>query len=229
VPTPPEGSPPKDLAITDRTGLRRLKERGTHERAVVEQILDEGLLCHVGVDDGGTPVVTPMAYARVDDHLYLHGAPGNRTLRLIAGGVQACVTVTLLDALVLARSAFHHSMNYRCVMLFGSGCAVEDSEEKLLASAALLEHMARGRSRDARLPNDSELRSTLIVRFPIDEGSAKVRTGGPKDDEEDMDSPIWAGQIPFELVAHAGVPEDGLPMDTVVPPYARSYPPRHDR
>ncbi len=228
MPAPPEKAP-RDLAVTQRTGLRRLKERGTHERAVVEQILDEGLLCHVGVEDGGTPVVTPMAYARVDDHLYLHGAPGNRTLRLIADGVQACVTVTLLDALVLARSAFHHSMNYRCVMLFGAGHAVEDPEEKLLASSALLEHMAPGRSGDARLPKDSELRSTLIVRFPIDEGSAKIRTGGPKDDEEDMDRPIWAGQIPFDLVARVGVAEDGLPEGTVVPPYAKSYPSRHPR
>jgi nitroimidazol reductase NimA-like FMN-containing flavoprotein (pyridoxamine 5'-phosphate oxidase superfamily) len=226
VPSPPEGSSPQDLAVTDRTGLRRLKERGTHERTVVEQILDEGLLCHVGVVDDGTPVVTPMAYARVDDHLYLHGAPGNRTLRLIADGVQACVTVTLLDALVLARAAFHHSMNYRCVMLFGAGRPVEDADEKMLASAALLEHMAPGRSRDARLPNPSEIRSTLIVRFPVDEGSAKVRTGGPKDDEEDMDSPIWAGQIPFDLVARTGVPDDGLPDGTVVPPYATNYPPR---
>jgi uncharacterized protein len=196
---------------------------------VVEQILDEGLLCHVGVEDGGTPVVTPMAYARVDNHLYLHGAPGNRTLRLIADGVQACITVTLLDALVLARSAFHHSVNYRCVMVFGAGQAVEDPQEKLLASAALLEHMAPGRSGDARLPNDSELRSTLIVRFPIDEGSAKIRTGGPKDDDDDMDRPIWAGQIPFDLVARLGVPEDGLPEGTVVPPYAKSYPSRHPR
>ncbi|HXW39055.1 MAG TPA: pyridoxamine 5'-phosphate oxidase family protein, partial [Acidimicrobiales bacterium] len=119
-----------------------------------------------------------------------------------------------------------HSMNYRCVMLFGAGHAVEDPAEKTLASAALLDHMALGRSGDARLPSDAELRSTLIVRFPIDEGSAKIRTGGPKDDEEDMDLPIWAGQIPFDLVARPGVAEDGLPQGTVVPSYATDYPPR---
>jgi hypothetical protein len=221
----PEEASTGELPITDRTGLRRLKERGTHDQAVLYAILDEGLLCHVGVNDG-TPVVTPMAYARVDDHLYLHGAPGNRTLRLIADGVQACVTVTLLDALVLARSAFHHSMNYRCVMLFGAGAPVDDPAEKLAASAALLEHMAKGRSADARMPNASELRSTLIVRFPIDEGSAKVRSGGPKDDEEDLAKPIWAGQVPFDLVARPGIAEDGLPEGTVVPPYATKYPSR---
>jgi len=222
----PEGKAAGDLQITDRTSLRRLRERGTHDRAVVDAILDEGLLCHVGVVDDGTPVVTPMAYARVGDLLYLHGAPANRTLRLVADGAPASLTVTLLDALVLARSAFHHSMNFRCVMLFGAGAAVEEDDEKRRASVALLEHMALGRSGDARLPTPSELRATLIVRFPIDEGSAKVRTGGPKDDPEDMDSPIWAGVVPFDLVARPGVPEDGLPAGTVTPPYAASYPSR---
>ena len=140
--------------------------------------------------------------------------------------MEACVTVTLLDALVLARSAFHHSMNYRCVMLFGAGAPVDDPAEKLAASAALLEHMAKGRSGDARMPNASELRAVLIVRFPIDEGSAKARSGGPKDDEEDLAKPIWAGQVPFDLVARPGIAEDGLPEGTVVPPYATKYPSR---
>jgi hypothetical protein len=167
-----------------------------------------------------------MTYACVDEQLYLHGSPANRTLRLIADGAEACVTVTLLDALVLARSAFHHSMNYRCVMLFGTGTVVEDNAEKLAASAALLDHMAAGRSSDARMPTPSELRSTLIIRFPIDEGSAKVRTGGPVDDDEDLALPIWAGQIPFDLVAGTVVPEPDLPDGTVVPPYASRYPSR---
>jgi nitroimidazol reductase NimA-like FMN-containing flavoprotein (pyridoxamine 5'-phosphate oxidase superfamily) len=206
-----------------------MRERGTHDRGVVHAILDEGLLCHVGVHDGSTTVVTPMAYARIDDRLYLHGASGNRTLRLIAQGAEACVTVTLLDALVLARAAFHHSMNYRCVMLFGPGTAVDDPTEKLAASAALLDHMAAGRSADARLPNPSELRSTLIVRLEIDEGSAKVRTGGPKDDEVDLGRPIWAGQIPFDLVARPAIPDDGLPAGTTLPPYAATYPARGRR
>jgi uncharacterized protein len=222
---PPEGTTAGDLPITERAGLRRLRERGTHDRSAINAILDEGLICHVGLDDG-SPVVTPMAYARVDDHLYLHGAPANRTLRMLGSGAEACITVTLLDALVLARSAFHHSMNYRCVMLFGTGTTVDDPAEKLLASEALLEHMAPGRSADARLPTDSELRATLVVRFPIDEGSAKTRSGGPKDDEDDLNRPIWAGQVPFDLVARPPVPEEGLPEGTVLPAYAAHYPAR---
>lgn len=221
---PPEQT--GDLAVTERTGLRRLRERGTYDRGVVDAVLDEALLCHVGVLDGPTPVVTPMTYARVGDQLYLHGAPANRTLQLLASGQPACITVTILDALVLARSAFHHSMNFRCVMLYGEGATVEDPDEKLAASAALLEHLAHGRSDDARLPTPSELRATLVVRFPIDEGSAKVRTGGPKDDEEDLDRPIWAGVIPFGLVAGSALGDDDLPEGTPTPAYARSYPDR---
>lgn len=226
MPTQPDGTAAGDLQITGRTGHRRLKERGTHDRDIVNAILDEGLMCHVGVVDGGTPVVTPMAYARVDDHLYLHGAPANRTLRLVADGGAACVTVSLVDALVLARSAFHHSMNYRCVMLFGTGQAVTDPKEKLAASAALVEHMAPGRSGHVRLPNESELRSTLIARFAIEEGSAKIRTGGVKEDDEDLGLPIWAGIIPFAIVPGSGEPDEGLPDGTPVPPYATSYPDR---
>ena len=225
MPPQPEGAAAGHLAITGRTRVRRKRERGTHDRSVVDGILDEGLVCHVGVDDTDGPVVTPMAYARVGDHLYLHGAPGNRTLRLLAEGAPACVTVTLIDGLVLARSAFHHSLNYRCVMLFGTGRPVDD-EEKVVASRALLEHMAAGRSADARLPNDTELRSTLIVAFPVEEGSAKVRSGGPIDDDEDLASPIWAGVVPFALVAGAPVPDTGLPTGTATPAYVDPYPAR---
>jgi nitroimidazol reductase NimA-like FMN-containing flavoprotein (pyridoxamine 5'-phosphate oxidase superfamily) len=214
------------LEPTPRTTHRRLRERGTHDRAVVDEVLDEGLLCHVGVLDDGCPVVTPMTYARVGDVVYVHGAPANRTLRRLAEGSPACLTVTLLDGLVLARSAFHHSMNYRSVMLFGTGAEVTEPDEKLAASVALLEHLAPGRGGDARLPDDGELRATLVVRFPIDEGAAKVRTGGPKDDPEDLDLPIWAGQIPLHLTAGPPVPETDLPADTPVPAYAAAYPDR---
>jgi uncharacterized protein len=225
-PVPRPDQTTRDLAVTGRSGLRRLKERGTYDRDVVDAILDEGLLCHVGVLDGTTPVVTPMTYARVGERLYLHGAPANRTLQLLASGIPACITVTLVDGLVLARSAFHHSMNFRCVMLFGRGQAVTDEDEKLAASAALLEHLAAGRSTDARAPTSAELRATLVVSFPIDEGSAKVRTGGPKDEEDDLGRPIWAGVIPLDLVAGAGEPEPDLPDETPTPGYARSYPAR---
>jgi nitroimidazol reductase NimA-like FMN-containing flavoprotein (pyridoxamine 5'-phosphate oxidase superfamily) len=197
-----------------------MRERGTYERSVVESILDEGVVCHVGVVDGTTPIVSPMAYARIGSHLYLHGAARNRTLDLLASGSAACVTVTLLDGLVLARAAVHHSMNYRCVMLFGAGATVEDPEEKLGASAALLERMVPGRSTVARVPSATELRATTVVRFPIDEGSAKVRTGGPKDDPEDLSLPVWAGVIPLELRARPGVVEPDLAVAAPAPTVA---------
>jgi nitroimidazol reductase NimA-like FMN-containing flavoprotein (pyridoxamine 5'-phosphate oxidase superfamily) len=196
---------------------------------VVDSILDEGLACHVGVLDGDVPVVTPMAYARVHDRLYLHDAPANRILGLLAAGAPACVTVTLLDGLVLARAAFHHSMNYRCVMLFGTAGVVEDPAEKLVASVALVEHLAAGRSGDTRLPTPAELRATIVVRFPIDEGSAKIRTGGPKDEPEDLDAAIWAGVVPLELVARPGVSEPDVPAATPTPGYAITYPDRRHR
>jgi len=172
---------------TSRSTLRRRKERGRYDRSAIDSILDEGLVCHVGFTDSGSLYVIPMTYARIGDLLYLHGAAGNHLLRSLAEGGQACVEVTLLDGLVLARSAFHHSMNYRSVILFGSPQRVTDPEEMRRAASALLEHMAPGRSADARPPNDIELSTTLMVRFHISEGSAKVRSGPPLDDDEDLD------------------------------------------
>jgi nitroimidazol reductase NimA-like FMN-containing flavoprotein (pyridoxamine 5'-phosphate oxidase superfamily) len=216
-------------AVTDRTTLRRRRDRGHHERAVIDAILDEGLLCHVGFVAAGSPFVVPMAYARVGDALYLHGAAANRTLRTLAEGSEACVTVTLLDGLVLARAAFHHSMNYRCVMLFGHAERVVDADEQRLASAALLDHMAPGRSADARPPQETELRSTLILRFPIAEGSAKVRLGPPIDDPEDMALAIWAGVIPMQLVAGSPIDDEHLAPGIPVPGYAADHPRRPRR
>ena len=215
------------LAPTARTVLRRKSERGSHSRDVVDAILDEGLVCHVGFSAEGTPFVTPMAYARIGTTLYLHGATGNRMLRLLAQGADVCVTVTLLDALVLARSAFHHSMNYRSVMLFGTTTKVGDDEEKRRAMLALLDHVAAGRSSHARPPSDEELRATLVVRVPIAEGSAKVRTGGPIEEPEDLTAPIWAGQIPLTTIAGPAVADAGLPPGTPVPSYVRAYPSRN--
>lgn len=211
---------PRRLAPTARATPRRKRERGRTEWSVVAAILDEGMLCHVGFADGDTSYVVPMAYARVDDVLYLHGAAANRTLRALAAGAPACVTVTLLDGLVLARSAFHHSMNYRSVMLLGTAARVASEEEQRRASAALLDHMAPGRSGDARLPTATELRATLILRFPITEGSAKIRTGPPADDPEDMELPVWAGEVPLRLVAGPPVPDPGLAPSVAVPGYA---------
>jgi nitroimidazol reductase NimA-like FMN-containing flavoprotein (pyridoxamine 5'-phosphate oxidase superfamily) len=214
------------LASTSRTILRRKKERGSHERNLVNAILDEGLLCHVGFAVEGSTFVMPMAYARVGETLYLHGATGNRMLRHLADGADVCVTVTLLDALVLARSAFHHSMNYRSVMVFGTTTRVGDDDEKRKASSALLEHMIPGRDADARPPSAEELRTVLIVRVPIAEGSAKVRSGGPIDEPEDLGAPIWAGHIPLSMVAGAPVADRDLMDGVEQPPYVRTYPSR---
>lgn len=211
------------LRDTDRTTLRRHRERGDYDRELAWAILDEALICHVGFSTGESPFVTPMTYARIGDTLYLHGAAGNRMLRALVEGAPACVCVTLLDGLVLARSAFHHSMNYRSVMLFGVPERVEDLDEKRAAVTALLEHMIPGRSGDARGPTDTELTTTLFLRFAIDEGSAKVRTGPPIDDQEDMDLGFWAGVVPFERLVLAPLPDAQLPDSVVVPEYLARY------
>jgi len=208
------------LPPTPRTTLRRKRERGSAERRVIDAILDEGYLCHVAFVDGATPYAVPMAYARSGDVLYLHGAAGNRTLRALAEGAPACVTVTLLDGLVLARSAFHHSMNYRSVMLFGSAITVEGEAEQLAVVAALLDQMAPGRSADARPPSPAERRATLMLRFAIEEGSAKVRAGGPIEEPEDLALAVWAGVVPFELTAGPPVPDGDLAEGVAVPEYA---------
>ena len=189
---------------TARSQVKRLAERGSYDREVVHAILDEALIAHVGVSTAEGPRVIPMMFARVGETLYLHGSVANRTLRA-AAGVPVCVTVTLLDGLVLARSAFHHSMNYRSVVVYGTASAVTDGDEKRAALDAMVERVAVGRSQVARPPTEAELRSTSVLSIPLLEVSAKVRTGGPKDDEADMTWPVWAGVIPLSLVAAEGV------------------------
>jgi len=209
------------LRDTDRTTLRRHRERGDYDRELAYAVLDEALICHVGFNTDQSPFVTPMTFARVGDTLYLHGAVGNRMLRALTEGAPACVEVTLLDGLVLARSAFHHSMNFRSVMLFGVPERVEDTDEKRTAVAALLEHMVPGRSGDARAPSDAELTATLFLRLAIDEGSVKVRTGPPIDDEEDMDLGVWAGVVPLTSSVHA--PQPDAPGGVAIPEYLARY------
>lgn len=196
-----------ELRQTDRSRLRRRSDRGRYDVATVDEILAESLVCHVGLDTGEGPVVVPMAFARLNGHLYFHGATGNALLRAMAGGTPACVTVTLLDGLVLSRSAFHHSMNYRCAVLFGVAEPVEDENEKRRAMLELVDHMVPGRSTQTRPPTREELRATLVVRFPIDEGSAKVRTGHPVEEPEDLGLDHWGGVIPLELVRGEPVPD----------------------
>lgn len=212
-----------ELTPTPRTTVRRKKDRGRYDTDTIHAILDEGMVCHVGFAVDGQPYVIPTAYARVGDNLYVHGATGNHALRVLADGAAACVTVTLLDGLVLARSTFHHSMNYRSVVLFGVGQRVEDLDEKAGALAALVDHLVPGRSADARPATAEELRATLLVRLPIDEASAKVRTGDPIDDDEDLSLPVWAGVIPLTLQAGAPVTAADVSAALTPPPYARRY------
>jgi uncharacterized protein len=208
----------EELEQTDRTRLRRLKERGSFDRALAESILDEALVAHVGTTTDRGPIVLPMAHARVDDRLYVHGAPGNAILRTIAAGAEACITVTLLDGLVLARSAFHHSMNYRCVVLIGAMEKVTDRAEKAAASVALVDHLAPGRSAEARMPTDAELDATLFLCMEIREGSVKVRAGGPNDDEADLSWPVWAGHVPTTTVFGEPVRQP-VGVEAPVPPH----------
>lgn len=203
---------------TDRTTLHRLPERGRHDRETVDAILDEAYFCHLGlVDPDGRPFVVPTIHARASDDLLVHGSPASRTLRAAAGAVDVCVAVTLLDGLVLARSAFHHSVNYRSVVVYGRAAVVDDLDEKRAALETIVEHVVRGRSPDTRAPNDKELRGTLVLRVPLDEASAKVRVGGPKDDDEDMALDVWAGVVPLRLVTGEPVADAGI--DAVWPGY----------
>ncbi|HKS09840.1 MAG TPA: pyridoxamine 5'-phosphate oxidase family protein [Pyrinomonadaceae bacterium] len=208
---------------TDRTKLKRLPKRGHFDRDTVNAILDEGFICHVGFVADGQPFVIPTGYARVDDKLYIHGSQASRMLRTLAGGLDACVTVTIVDGLVLARSAFHHSMNYRSVLVFGHATLVDEPQEKYAALLALSEHIVRGRWADVREPNEQELKQTTVLCLPLDEASAKIRTGPPLDDEEDYALPIWAGIVPLKLTAGEPIKDPRLSVEIPIPDYAAHY------
>ena len=201
-----DSAPDPDFATTERTRLRRHAERGSYDRALVHAILDEALVCHVGFVHEGEPLVIPTAFARVGEELYLHGAVANRMLGALTRG-RTCVTVTLLDGLVLARSFMHHSMNFRSVVVLGAAREVTDPDEKRRAFTALIERVQSGRSERSRPANDAELRATRVLALPLLEVSAKVRTGPPLDDPEDHALPHWAGVIPLALVAGEPIPD----------------------
>jgi nitroimidazol reductase NimA-like FMN-containing flavoprotein (pyridoxamine 5'-phosphate oxidase superfamily) len=209
--------------LTDRTKLKRLPKRGHFDRETVYAILDEGFICHVGFVVDGQPFVIPTGYARVDDKLYIHGSQASRMLRSLAEGIDACVTVTIVDGLVLARSAFHHSINYRSVLVFGRATLVSDAQEKYAALTALSEHIVPGRWADVREPNEQELKLTTVLRLPLAEASAKVRTGPPLDDEEDYGLPIWAGVVPLKVTAGEPIKDPLLTQEVSVPDYAAHY------
>jgi uncharacterized protein len=208
---------------TKRTRLRRLPKRGVYDRNEIYAILDEGFICHVGFVVDGQPFVIPTGYARVDDTLYIHGSQLSRMLRTLAGGVEVCVTVTLIDGLVLARSAFHHSLNYRSVAIFGCAGLVADRESMLAALHAFSDHIIPGRWSEVREPNEAELKATSVLALPLVEASAKVRVGPPVDDEEDYSLPVWAGVIPLSLTAGPPVNDPRLPGHIQPPGYARAY------
>jgi len=208
---------------SERTRVRRLPERGAYDRATIDAILDEALICHLAWVQDGEPRVIPTIHARSGDTLYVHGSNASRTLRSTKEGAPVAAEVTLLDGLVLARSAFHHSMNYRSVVVYGHAREVTDPDEKFAAQRALVDHVAHGRADDARLPNQRELDQTTILAIPIEEASAKIRTGPPKDDAEDMDLPIWAGVLPLLTIPGAPEPDPELPGGVEPPGYVTDY------
>ena len=202
----------------------RLPKRGDYSPETIHGILDAGFLCHIGFVVNGQPFVIPTGYGRSGDTLYFHGSAASRMLQTLAAGVEVCVTVTLLDGLVLARSAFHHSMNYRSVVLFGTATLVESPEEKTEALRVISEQIVPGRWKDVRWPTEQELKATKVLALTISEASAKVRTGPPLDDEEDYALPVWAGVLPLSVRAEAPLPDPRLPSEvTAVPKYLIHY------
>jgi nitroimidazol reductase NimA-like FMN-containing flavoprotein (pyridoxamine 5'-phosphate oxidase superfamily) len=208
---------------TARTRVVREAERAVYERETVYKILDEGFLCHVGFMLDGQPFVIPTSYGRKDADLYIHGSAASRMLRQMKDGIPVCVTVTLLDGLVLARSVFNHSMNYRSVVILGKATLVDEPNEKLSALRALSEHILPGRWDDARQPNERELKATSVLRVPIEEFSAKVRVGPPIDDAEDYAFPTWAGVIPLEMKPGAPIRDPRLDAEREAPAYVKNY------
>lgn len=211
------------LTQTERTRLRRLPKRGAFDRETVNSILDEAFICHIGFTVDGQPYVIPTAFGRVDDVLYIHGSSASRMLRTLSKGVEMCFTATLIDALVLARSAFHHSINYRSVVVLGKATLVEENEEKNLALESITNHIVPGRWDDVRWPTELELKATSVLKLRIEEASAKVRTGPPIDDEEDYAMNIWAGILPIELKTGDPIDDDRLDNGSLPPDNITNY------
>jgi nitroimidazol reductase NimA-like FMN-containing flavoprotein (pyridoxamine 5'-phosphate oxidase superfamily) len=214
---------PQPYTPTVRTRVVREADRAVYDREAAYRILDEGFLCHVGFVIDGQPWVIPTSYGREGDNLYIHGSAASRMLRQMKDGVAVCVTVTLLDGLVLARSIFNHSMNYRSLVILGKATLVDDPAEKIEALRHLSEHIIPGRWADSRQPNERELKATSVLRLPIEEFSAKVRTGPVVDDEEDYSFAVWAGVVPLTMVAGAPIDDSRLLDGWRAPEYARNY------
>jgi nitroimidazol reductase NimA-like FMN-containing flavoprotein (pyridoxamine 5'-phosphate oxidase superfamily) len=211
------------IPVTPRTRLGRLPARGSYDRELVHSILDEGFVCHVGFVVDGQPFVIPTNYGRKSDDVYFHGSSASRMIRNLSAGTPVCVTVTLVDALVLARSIFHHSVNYRSVVILGTATLVEDPAEKWEALHVISDNVIRGRWEEVREPNDQEIKATAVMKVPIAEASAKVRTGPPKDDAEDYDLPIWAGILPLVTRPTEPVADPDLRVKVEVSESVRRY------
>jgi nitroimidazol reductase NimA-like FMN-containing flavoprotein (pyridoxamine 5'-phosphate oxidase superfamily) len=214
---------PESFTPTERTRVVREPHRGAYDRETIYKILDEGFVCHVGFATEGQPFVIPTMFARLNDAIYFHGSAASRTLRGASEGIPVCITVTLIDGLVLARSIFNHSMNYRSVVALGKATLVDDAEEKLAALRAFSEKILKGRWNDARRPNEQELKATSILRLPLEEVSAKIRSGPVEDDAPDRELPIWAGIIPMQLVAGAPIRDEKCDPAIPLPAYAAKY------
>ena len=212
-----------DFAKTEKNSIKRLPKRGFYDRETIYQILDEALICHVGFAASGQPYVIPINFARMDDTIVLHGAKASRLLKHIEAGHPVCVEVTIVDGLVLARSVFHHSLNYRSAVVFGTGRLIVDEREKLAALEAIAEHLIPGRWKEARLPNRKELNATSVVSIRIDEASAKIRVGPAVDEEEDYGLPVWAGVLPLQEMPSSPIPDELQSRDVPLPGYIANY------
>ena len=212
-----------DFPKTDPNTVRRLANRGHYDKATIYPIIDEALICQVGFVQDQQPFVIPMIHARLNDTLYLHGATANRLLNHIEAGNPLCISITLLDGIVFARSVFHHSMNYRSVALFGKGEVLEGDDEKLRALEVISNHIVRGRWKDARLPNQREMDTTTVVAVQIESASAKIRTGPPNDNPEDYELPVWAGVLPLRETPLPPVPDPKLPDGIGIPDYVLTF------
>jgi len=215
--------PDERTAASGRVTVKRFPQRGFYDRVVIDAILDEGLICHVGFSVDSQPFVIPTIHARDGDRLYFHGSQASRMLRALRGGIPVCVTVTLLDGLVLARSAFNHSMNYRSVVILGTAVEVADPAAKLAALKTISDHVIPGRWEEVRPPNRLELEGTTVLAVPITEASAKIRRGPPMDDDPDYALPVWAGQLPLKLEVQAPIADPRLAPSIAVPGYVASY------
>ncbi len=206
---------------TERTRVRRIPDRGHYDKKTIYPIIDEALYCHVGINHNGSPVVIPTIHARINNTLYIHGSAASRLLQSIQEDASLCVTISLIDGIVLARSAFHHSLNYRSVVIFSKGEIVEDPQEKWDALKAVSDHLVPKRWEDVREPNQKELDATTVVSISLEEASAKVRSGPPGDDDADYALPIWAGVLPTELKKGTLIPDPVLPESIGIPDYLK--------